>query len=74
MDIQSQFGRNIERLRIDGGFSRAALASRSGMSSRYVARLEKGGGRPTLKTIEAVAEALGVEPRQLLKDIPPIAG
>jgi transcriptional regulator with XRE-family HTH domain len=59
-------GERLRARRIAAGLSRAALAARSGVSAPGIARMELGAQRPWLVTLLKLAEALGVEPGELL--------
>src|SRR5829696_3994326 len=51
----------IRQLRKEQGLSQAKLAVMADMDPATLNRLERGTGNPNLKTLERVAEALGVE-------------
>jgi transcriptional regulator with XRE-family HTH domain len=51
----------IRQLRMERGLSQAKLAVTAGMDPATLNRLEQGKGNPNLKTLERVADALGVE-------------
>jgi transcriptional regulator with XRE-family HTH domain len=51
----------IRQLRTERGFSQAKLAVMADMDPATLNRLERGTGNPNLKTLERVANALGVE-------------
>jgi transcriptional regulator with XRE-family HTH domain len=51
---------NLRRLRADRGISTVALARDSGVARATLAQLEAGRGNPTLETLYALANALGV--------------
>ena len=58
----------IKRLRKQRGLSQRALAARAGISRVYLARLESGERRnPGVVTVQALAAALGVELKELLR-------
>ena len=59
------FSDNLKRLRQDRFWPQAELARRAGISKYTVMRLEAGTSVPSMRTVNAIAEALGVEPRQL---------
>ena len=47
-------------------WSQAELAEKIGMTRQMVDRLERGQVTPSLRTLEALAEAFGVAPSELL--------
>ena len=49
----------VYRLRTDAGLTQAELAGRMGTTQSAIARMENGGTRPTLETLERVAGAVG---------------
>src|SRR5215213_9497505 len=51
----------IRQLRKERGLSQAKLAVMADMDPATLNRLERGTGNPNLKTLERVADALGVE-------------
>jgi transcriptional regulator with XRE-family HTH domain len=59
--------RKIRELRNARGMTQEALGARLGIATKNAQRLESGGQNLTLRTLEAVAEALGVHPRTLLE-------
>jgi transcriptional regulator with XRE-family HTH domain len=56
----------IRQLRTERGLSQAKLAVMAGMDPATLNRLEQGKGNPNLRTLERVADALGVEAAELL--------
>lgn len=67
MDLRATFAANIRRLRNDKGWSQEALAHEAGVNRSYLSRVEKGGPYVGLEVIGKIAEALEVEPAELLK-------
>ena len=57
----------VRRLRESHGWSRAELASRSGVSVRFLARIEAGDGNISLVRLVHLAEALDTTPDALLR-------
>lgn len=57
----------VRRLRESHGWSRAELASRSGLSVRFLARIESGDGNVSLVRLVHLAEALDTTPDSLLR-------
>lgn len=57
----SEFQGLVYRLRKEAGLTQAELAERMGTTQSAVARMEGGGTRPTLETLEKLAVAVGQE-------------
>lgn len=65
--VKETFGQRMRRLRKAARLSQAKLASLAGMDESYINQLENDrAGGPTLRTIQALAAALGVGPEQFL--------
>jgi len=63
---QIDFSRNLKLLRKKKGLSQYDLADLTGFSQRMIAHYETRAMKPSLNKIEAIANALGVEPADLL--------
>jgi transcriptional regulator with XRE-family HTH domain len=63
-------GDKLRQLREERFLSRAELGSRSGLHPDHIGRLERGDwqGGSRIDNIRKLAEALGVEPADLLED------
>ena len=57
----SAFRELVYRLRTEAGLTQAELAQRMGTTQSAIARMEGGGTRPTLETLEKLAGAVGSE-------------
>jgi len=57
----SEFRELVYRLRTEAGLTQAELAHRMGTTQSAIARMEAGGTRPTLETLERLATAIGQE-------------
>jgi transcriptional regulator with XRE-family HTH domain len=58
----------LRRLRTERGVSRARLARSTGYSETHIAAIERGRRcNPTLAFVETMADALGVDPFDLLR-------
>lgn len=57
----SAFRDLVYRLRTDAGLTQAELASRMGTTQSAIARMEGGGARPRLETLEKLAAAVGAD-------------
>ncbi|HHH2127378.1 TPA: helix-turn-helix domain-containing protein [Yersinia enterocolitica] len=64
--LRIQFGERVKELRIATGLSQEAFADRCGFARSYMSRIERGGSNASLDAIEVLANALNVEPWQLL--------
>jgi transcriptional regulator with XRE-family HTH domain len=61
------FGKVIEGLRSFHGLEQADLAKKSGVSGAAISRLERGKSNPSLATVLALAQGLGLTPSELLR-------
>ena len=68
MALPQILGRNVREARKRRGLSQEQLALEADMKRSYVSDMERGTRNPSVKAIERLAAALGVEPWTLLKD------
>jgi putative transcriptional regulator len=66
-DICARVGNRIRELRQAKGWSQQILADHAQMERSHLTRLEDGKREAGLKILEKIADALGVEPYELLK-------
>lgn len=59
-------GKRIKGLRQDAEMSQEVLSERCGIYRTYLSRIESGSANPTLLVLVALADSLGVPPRELL--------
>jgi transcriptional regulator with XRE-family HTH domain len=59
------FADNLRQLRVEQFLSQAELARRAGLHALTITRLEAGTTAPSTRTVRALADALGVQPRDL---------
>ena len=64
--ILTVVGENIKYYRTRLGMTQEELAERAGINRSYLAGLERGRRNTTLKTVEALAKALGVSTSELV--------
>jgi transcriptional regulator with XRE-family HTH domain len=58
-----RFGAILRRIRVERGWTRQKLATRSGMTPQYLSILEQGGNVPSLSTVLELIEVLGADRR-----------
>jgi transcriptional regulator with XRE-family HTH domain len=68
MDIRKVYGENMRRYRIAAGLSQEAVAERMGVDRAHVSSMERGQQNVTLLTMWHAAEALGINPADLLAE------
>ena len=61
-------GPRLRRLRRERALSQREMSSRTGIAFDTISRLETGKQRAQPRTIRKLADALGVEPRELMKE------
>lgn len=64
---QELLAQNVRRLRASAGLSQEALASLAGIHRTYLSSVERGERNLTINNVFRIAEALGVDPRELLR-------
>jgi len=67
MDLKEVMAINMRRLRYDKKLTQEELAERSGLSMRYVGSIERGAVSASVSVLGKVAEALGVDPCDLIR-------
>ncbi|WP_343283916.1 helix-turn-helix domain-containing protein [Actinomyces oris] len=66
-DLQKTVGRNLRAYRLEKGLSQEAFADQLGVHRTYMGGVERGERNLTLKSLEKMAEQIGVEARELLE-------
>ena len=66
MKLRIQLGLNIQEARRSKGFSQETLAHRADIDRGYIGKIENAKHAASIDMVEAIAEALGIEPRDLL--------
>lgn len=65
-DIIEVFAERLRHVRLGQHLSQEELGVLAGLDRTYISGLERGVRNPTLKTIDRIADALGVAPTVLL--------
>lgn len=66
MDIRAIVGLNVLRIRRERALSQEELSHRSRLTRAYLSGLEAGRRNPTIVSLSRLAEALGVEVKDLV--------
>ena len=66
MDIRRIFGANLRHYRLAAGLSQEAVAERMGVDRAHVSSMERGLQNVTLLTLWLLADALKIQPADLL--------
>jgi transcriptional regulator with XRE-family HTH domain len=67
MDLKEIMARNLRRARHDKQLTQEELADRAGLSMRYVGAIERGDVSASVTVLGQIADALEMEPGDLLK-------
>ena len=65
-DLRGRLGARLKQLRHARRLTQEQLAERAGLSYKFLGELERGRGNPTLTTLAALSDALGVRLVDLL--------
>lgn len=66
-DLQRTVGRNLRAYREQRGYSQEAFADVLGVHRTYMGGIERGERNLTLKSLERIADRVGLDPLELLK-------
>lgn len=69
-----QIGSVLRRLRKERGVSQEDLAERSELDRTYISLIENGRRQPTVSTLFAIADALGLKASEIVKQIEEASG
>jgi transcriptional regulator with XRE-family HTH domain len=67
MNLTEAMAINVRRARHAGNMTQEELADRAGLSARYVGSIERAEVSVTVTVLERLADALEVEPAELLR-------
>ena len=65
-DLQKAVGRNLRQFRVAEGLSQEAFAEFIGVHRTYMGGIERGERNLTLRSLERIADRLGLDPLSLL--------
>ncbi|WP_131114781.1 helix-turn-helix domain-containing protein [Lichenihabitans psoromatis] len=66
MDLKEIMAINLRRIRHDKQLTQEELADSAGLSARYIGAIERADVSASVTVLGQIAEALGVEPRELV--------
>ena len=67
MELVVYVGDNLKKLRVLNAITQAELAQKAGLTLAAVARIERNEAEPRMTTLRKLAEALSVEPHELVR-------
>lgn len=65
--LKREFGKSLRKIRLEKKLSQRALAAEADMEHKHIQRIEAGEVNPTMTTIITLADALGVDPGELMR-------
>ncbi|WP_219844228.1 XRE family transcriptional regulator [Arthrobacter sp. MYb213] len=68
MSLNDLVSRNVRRFRSERNLTLGDLARRASLSKQTLSKIEQGEGNPTVGTLEAIGEALGLSFRRLVTE------
>ncbi len=69
-ELQRTVGRNLRTYRETQGLSQEAFADELGVHRTYMGGVERGERNLTLRSLERIADRIGLDPRELLSNGP----
>jgi transcriptional regulator with XRE-family HTH domain len=69
MDISHAFGKALQKLRKEKGYSQETLALSCGLDRTFISLLERGERQPSLTTIFTIADELGTYPSDMVASV-----
>lgn len=63
----TKFGKALREIRLRKKLSQGDIAEKLGVHRSYISGLERGKQNPSLLTIEKMAKAIGIEPKESLE-------
>jgi transcriptional regulator with XRE-family HTH domain len=71
MDLKEVVATNLRRIRHAKQLTQEELAEAAGLSARYVGAIERADKSPSVSVLGRIADALNVEPAELVQRQPP---
>lgn len=68
MTIEECFSNNLIKFRRENGLTQSELADVSGISFKYIYKLETGDANPSIRIVDILAKSLGVTPISFFLD------
>lgn len=68
MFIEECFTKNLKKFRKESGLTQSELAEISGISFKYIYKLESGKANPSIKILDILSKSLGVSPISFFLD------
>lgn len=66
-ELQRVLGTNLRRIRVERGLSQEGFADVLDIHRTYMGGIERGERNLTLQSVESLADALGIDPVELLR-------
>jgi transcriptional regulator with XRE-family HTH domain len=66
-NLRTQFGRRLRRLRLARDITQEGFAEQAGISTTFLALIERGVNAPSFETIEEIARALRIPVAELFQ-------
>ncbi|MFB9948902.1 helix-turn-helix domain-containing protein [Rhizobium puerariae] len=67
MDLKEAMAVNLRRIRHEKNLTQEQLAERTNLSMRYVGSIERGKVSASVTVLGQIADALGIDPSELLR-------
>jgi transcriptional regulator with XRE-family HTH domain len=67
MDVRVRVGLNVQQARRERGLSQEELAHRAAVHQTYLSGVERGTRNPTVVVLDRIAQALDLDPVDLLR-------
>ena len=65
--LNRKLGERLKKIRLEKGMSQGDIAKKLGVHRSYISGIERGIRNPTVKNVEKLADALGVDVSELFK-------